>query len=99
MANSISGSAGGVNGANVTLEGRTATGRVFVNGAADSSGNFTFSGLAAGTYTLRAQAPGYGFNQVSVVLAAADQSNVNLTAIAISAGPTALDANRSPNGR
>jgi hypothetical protein len=94
----ISGSTG-VNGASVVLEGRTANGRVFVNGAADSSGNYSFAGLAAGTYTLRAAAPGFGFNQVGVVLGAADQSNINLSAVAISAGPTAGDLIRSPNGR
>jgi hypothetical protein len=102
MSNTISGNTGVAN-ASVTLEGKTATtGRVYVNGAADASGNYSFAGLAPGTYTLRAAAPGFGFNQVCAVIALAnpqDQSNVNLTPVAIAAGPTAGDLIRSPNGR
>ncbi len=98
MSNTISGSTGVAN-ASVTLEGRTQAGRVYVNGAADSSGNYSFAGLAAGTYTIRAAAPGFGFNQIAVVLASSDVSNANHTSVAINAGPTALDSvAHRPNG-
>jgi hypothetical protein len=99
MGNQISGNVGVAN-ATVTLSGRTINGPVFVQGASDASGNFSFAGLAAGTYVIRAASANKGFNAVTVTIAGADQSNTNLGSAAIGAGPTALDSvGHRPNGR
>ena len=99
MSNTISGSTGVAN-ASVTLEGRTQAGRVYVNGTADASGNYSFAGLLPGTYTVSAAAPGFGFNSIAVVLGTTDVNNANHASAAISSGPTALNSSaHRPNGR
>jgi hypothetical protein len=79
----ISGSispAASASGATVTITG-TASATV----TADSSGNFSFTGLANGTYTVRPTKTGFTFNPVNdlVTISGASQTGVNFTITAI----------------
>ncbi len=65
---------------------------------ADSSGNFTFTNLAAGNYTVTPAKSGFTFTPVSqpVTIASANVTGINFTATPSSGGGTlAIDANVS----
>jgi beta-glucanase (GH16 family) len=79
VSGNISPVAGGA-GATVTLSGGGG-GSV----TADSQGNFTFSGLASGTYTLTPSNPGYSFTPYSLTVTV---SGANVTGLAFSAAPS-----------
>lgn len=69
----------GIGGAVLTIQGGPQNGHTT---AADSTGNFTFSGLSSGTFTLRGGAAGYDPNTRSVTLSA------NQTGITLQLTPT-----------
>ena len=79
VSGTISPAASGV-GTSVTLSGPTSQ-----TVAADSSGNFTFTGLANGSYTVTPSKSGFTFSPVnqSVVVNGANVPGVNFTATAV----------------
>jgi uncharacterized protein (TIGR03437 family) len=84
----ISGSLGTAgSGASVVLAGTSTS-----TATADASGNFTFSGLVNGSYTVTPSKPGYTFSPVSqaVTISGANQTAINLTATAITS-PITVD--------
>ena len=76
---SISGNAG-VGGATVALSGPASA-----SVTAGASGNYTFPGLANGSYTVRPSKTGYSFNPTS---APASVNNANVTGLNFTATPT-----------
>ena len=78
---------GGLSGATVALAGAAAA-----TTTTDGSGNYAFSGLANGTYTVTPTACGYSFTPVSqnVTVNGANQSGVNFTATALATHTVAL---------
>ena len=85
ISGSISPAANGA-GATVTLGGAASA-----STTADSMGNFSFSGLASGTYTLTPTKNGYTFgpSTQSTTVAAANVAGVNFAAAKVSAPPPA----------
>src|SRR5216683_1654442 len=83
ISGTISPVAGG-NGATVTLSGTASA-----TTTADSSGNFTLSGLANGTYTITPSHAGYGFSPSSMNVTINDSNvttGINFTATALTFG-------------
>jgi hypothetical protein len=94
---SISGSispASGGSGATVALSGTASA-----NSLADTNGNYMFSGLANGPYSVTPIKSGYTFSPAnqSVTIGGSDISGINFTAIAPSNSIT-LDVNKSQDG-
>jgi hypothetical protein len=90
MSSSISGNVGVV-GATVNLTGRSSGGAVFATTPSDSSSNYTFSNLAAGTYTVSASLAGYRFSSKTIsVDGTITPTNVNL-------GSSATSSSNNPN--
>ncbi|MBB5330926.1 galactose oxidase-like domain-containing protein [Tunturiibacter gelidoferens] len=94
---SISGSispASGGSGATVAL-----TGAASANSIADTNGNYMFSGLANGSYSVTPTKSGYTFNPLNqaVAIASSDITGINFTAIA-PANSISLDVNKSQDG-
>lgn len=95
MSSTISGNVGGAaaSGALVTCTNIATGAQVYA--AADGSGNYTFSGLAAGTYNIQASLatkqylPGGHSVQVD---GASTYSNVNLNPIALTASNAPISA-------
>ena len=85
---SLAGSAGGVAGATITLSGAAT-----LTSLADSSGNFSFSGLQNGSYTVTPARTGSVFNPTvkTVLISGANITGVNFTAQTVS-NSLALDA-------
>jgi uncharacterized repeat protein (TIGR01451 family) len=80
-------------GATITLSGAASTAT-----SADNSGNYSFTGLANGSYTVTPTKAGFNFNPTNqtVTLNGANNSTVNFTAQAVSStGVIAIDANTS----
>ena len=78
-----------INGANVTGNNFTDTGSALT----DSSGNYNFSGLAAGNYTVTPSLAGYIFSPVSSAITTTSGGNVtgnNFTAAANAAATSSL---------
>src|SRR5258708_31040760 len=76
ISGTISPAAGG-NGSMVTLSGTTAA-----TTTADGAGNYTFTGLASGTYAVTPSRTGYAFNPSSqaVTVSGANVTRLNFTA-------------------
>ncbi len=76
---SISGTVSGDTASGVTLN---LTGAATKTATSDSSGNYTFSGLANGSYTVTPSKSGYTFNpsSLSVTINSANQTGKNFTA-------------------
>ncbi len=72
----ISGTISGGTGATVTLAGRA-----YLTTTTDASGNYSFSGLLSGSYTVTPSAPTYIFNPSTqaVTLSGSSAANVNFT--------------------
>jgi hypothetical protein len=90
---SISGTVTGANGATLAL-----TGAANAVATADASGNFTFTGLVNGAYTITPSASGFTFSPVnqSVTVSGANITAVNFTATPI---PTySISGTVSPSG-
>src|SRR5882757_5125915 len=86
--------ASGGNGATVTLSGAASAGTV-----ANANGNYSFTGLANGSYTVTPTRNGYTFNPVNQMVSvnSADSNGINFTAVAPSNSIT-LDVNKSQDG-
>jgi len=84
--------AAGGNGATLALSGPTSAGTT-----ANSSGNYTFAGLANGTYAITPSHTGYTFspNTQSVTVNGANVTNVNFTATVQQAHSVVLSWNAS----
>src|SRR6266481_154926 len=84
MSGTITPTAAG-NGAAVALSGPASA-----SATADSSGNYTFAGLANGTYTIAPSHAGFTFTPLSqnVTLSTANVSGVNFTDNAVAVAPT-----------
>jgi Domain of unknown function (DUF1929)/Bacterial Ig domain/Glyoxal oxidase N-terminus/Kelch motif len=93
LSGSISPASGG-SGTTVTLSG-TSSG----TSLADTNGNYLFSGLANGPYTVTPSKSGYTFNPVNqaATIGGSDVNGVNFTAVAPSNSIT-LDVNKSQDG-
>src|SRR4029077_1844805 len=90
---SISGTVTGANGATLAL-----TGAANAVATADASGNFTFTGLVNGAYTVTPSASGFTFSPVnqSVTVSGANITAVNFTATPV---PTySISGTISPSG-
>jgi len=105
MSSTISGNLGGASSSGVQVTAYSAQTGLIMN-AADGSGNYSFTGLPAGTYTLKAQ-DGSGKNNYLVthqVIAdgAATYANINFNPTAVNAGGTAAGYTNlnvlNPNG-
>src|SRR6185312_9220302 len=74
----VSGNIANGNGASVTLSGAATAGTT-----ADASGNFSFSGLLNGSYTVAASKPGVTISPASqeVTVSSADVTGVNFTVL------------------
>ena len=88
---SISGTVSGDTASGVTMN---LTGDASASTTTDSSGNYTFSGLADGSYTVTPSESGYTFSpsSIDVTISGANQSGKNFTSSAIPAGCNALTA-------
>jgi hypothetical protein len=75
------------------------SGTATANSVADTNGNYMFSGLANGPYSVTPVKSGYTFNPVnqSVTIGGSDISGINFTAIAPS-NSISLDVNKSQDG-
>jgi len=79
---SISGTVSGATASGVTM---SLTGAATATTTTDTSGNYTFSGLANGTYTVTPSKSGYTFSpaSTSVTISGANQTGKNFTATAV----------------
>jgi fibronectin type 3 domain-containing protein len=86
ISGTITPTAGG-SGASVALTGPAAA-----NTTTNSSGNYTFTGLANGTYTVTPSNSGYSFTPAnqSVTISSANQTGVNFTATVTQSHTVAL---------
>jgi hypothetical protein len=86
--------ASGGNGATVTLSGAASAGTV-----ADANGNYSFTGLANGSYMVIPARNGYTFNPVNqmVSVSNSDSNGINFAVVAPSNSIT-LDVNKSQDG-
>jgi hypothetical protein len=93
VSGTISPAAGGA-GATVTLSGTASA-----TATADSSGAYTFSGLANGSYAVAPSRTGYTFNPVSqnVTVSGSNVSGLNFTATAQAAQTFAISGTISPS--
>lgn len=88
MASTISGNVGGSAASGASVSCTNVNTGVQVYAAADGSGNYTFSGLAAGTYNIQAVLANKQYlpgGKSLVVDGASTYSNVNLNPISASA--------------
>lgn len=104
MASTISGNLGGAAASGVQVTAYSPATGLIMN-AGDGSGNFTFSNLPAGTYTLRAQDGSGKNNYLASHQVIADgvstYSNINFNPTAVNAGGTSLSGQSiiaNPNG-
>jgi hypothetical protein len=84
----------GVAGASVALTGTSTT-----TVAADKWGNYLFTNLGAGSYTVTPSSPGFTFapTSQSVTLVAANKNGVNFVASSGSTATSAIDSRLTPN--
>jgi hypothetical protein len=89
---------------NVSANGAGATvalsGAATASTTADSSGNYSFTGLANGTYTVTPTNSGFSFNPTSqtAIVNNANVSALNFTATSSGGTPLAIDVNVSKDG-
>lgn len=88
MTSTISGNVGGTAASGAQVQCTNIQTGVILAAAADGSGNYTFSGLAAGTYRIQAALASNQYlpgGKTIVVDGASTYSNVNLNPIALNA--------------
>jgi hypothetical protein len=104
MASTITGNLGGASASGVQITCYSPQTGLIMN-AADASGNFSFAGLPAATYTLKAQDGSGKVNYLVTHQVIADgvttYSNINFQPLAVNAGGTPLSGQSiipNPNG-
>jgi len=87
MSSTISGNVGGSSFQNALVQCLNILTKAVVFYEADSSGNYSFAGLAAGTYTISATYPAYVYYHPIQVIAdgSTTYSGTNLSATALNA--------------
>jgi hypothetical protein len=86
ISGTVTSSGSGLSGVNMAL-----TGDSTANTTTDASGNYSFSGLSNGSYTVTPSKSGYTFNPTSipVIISGADQTGKDFTATPTSTGCSA----------
>lgn len=92
ISGTVTSNGSGLSGVSISTSGASAT--------TDSSGNYTLSGLANGTYTVTPSLSGYTFtpSSQSVSVNGANQTGINFTATASGGGDTPLTSGSPVNG-